>query len=262
MPLFIKKYKKIAIRAALTAGDYLLKNFYHNHRDRATFKTKHEIATRTDLGAEKIILGLIKKYFPEHQVLSEESGKNQKKSSYLWVIDPLDGTTNYSMQNPIFSTSIGLFYKNEIILGVVYAPLLGELFVAEKDKRATLNGKKIHVSKTSNFHKSLLTFCHGHREKDIKRAIKAYNFFKLKGFDTRQLGSAALEMCFVAAGRTESIMIPGAHPWDVAAGTLIVREAGGKVTDFQGKDWNLKSSDILASNGKVHHQLLKFLKKV
>lgn len=258
----MNKYTKIAIKAAKAAGAYLLKNFYQNHRDRATLKFKHEIATQADLGAEKIILNTIKKEFPGHQILSEEAGKNNKKSDFLWVVDPLDGTTNYSMQNPIFNVSIGLFYKKEIVLGVVYAPLLRELYVAEKNKGTVLNGKKIHVSKTNNFHKSLLTFCHGHREKDIRRAIKAYNFFKLKGFDTRQLGSAALEMAFVAAGRIESIMIPGAHPWDVAAGTLLVREAGGKVTDFQGNDWGLTSRDMLASNGKIHKRLLKFLRNV
>jgi myo-inositol-1(or 4)-monophosphatase len=258
----LNQYKKIAIKAAKAAGIYLLKNFYRNHRDRATLKFKHEIATQADLGAEKIILNTIKKEFPDHQILSEEAGKNHKKSDFFWVIDPLDGTTNYSMQNPIFNVSIGLFYKKEIVLGVVYAPLLRELYVTEKDKGTTLNGRKIHVSKTSNFHKSLLTFCHGHREKDIRRAIKAYNFFKLKGFDTRQLGSAALEMAFVAAGRTESIMIPGAHPWDVAAGTFLVREAGGKVTDFQGNDWSLTSRDMLASNGRIHKRLLKFLRNV
>lgn len=258
----MNQYKKTAIKAAKKAGAYLIKNFYHNHRDRATLKFKHEIATKTDLGAEKIILNIIKKEFPTHRILSEEAGKNYKKSDFLWVVDPLDGTTNYSMQNPIFNVSIGLFHQKEIVLGVVYAPLLHELYVAEKNKGTTLNGKKLHVSKTGNFHKSLLTFCHGHREKNIKRAIKAYNFFKLKGFDTRQLGSAALEMAFVAAGRTESIMIPGAHPWDVAAGTLLVREAGGKVTDFKGREWNLKSHDMLASNGKIHNQLLKFLKNI
>ena len=258
----LNQYKKIAIKAAKAAGIYLLKNFYRNHRDRATLKFKHEIATKADFGAEKIILNIIKKEFPDHQILSEEAGKNNKKLDFLWVVDPLDGTTNYSMQNPIFSISLGLFYKKEIVLGVVFAPMLRELYVAEKNKGVTLNGKKIRVSGTRDFHKSLLTFCHGHREKDIRRAIKACNFFKLKGFDTRQLGSAALEMAFVTGGRTESIMIPGAHPWDVAAGTLLVREAGGKVTDFKGKDWNLKSRDMLASNGKIHKHLLKFLRNV
>jgi myo-inositol-1(or 4)-monophosphatase len=254
--------KTIAIQAARTAGAYLTRNFRRNHRDRATLKFKHEIATQADLGAEKIILSLLRKNFPQHQILSEEAGFVGKKSDYFWLVDPLDGTTNYSMQNPLWSISIALAYKKEIILGVVYAPLLGELFVAEKGRGATLNGKKIHVSHTSNFHRSLLTFCHGHREKDIKRAIRAYNYFKLKGFDTRQLGSAAIETCFVATGRTESIMIPGTHPWDVAAGALIVEEASGKVTDFQDQDWNIGLHDILASNGKVHKELLKFLKKL
>jgi myo-inositol-1(or 4)-monophosphatase len=254
--------RTIALIAAKKAGAYLLENFHRNRRAKVFFKSKHEIATAADLGAEKIILGLIKKNFSDHAILSEEAGKNTRKSDYLWVVDPLDGTTNYSMQNPLFCISIALFYKNEIILGVIYAPAMKELYIAEKSRGATLNGKRIHVSQTNDIHKSLITFCHGHRTNDIKRAAKSYVYFKLKGFDTRQLGSAALELGFVASGRTESIMIPGAHPWDVAAGVLIVREAHGQTTDYSGKEWHLKSKDMLASNGKIHKELLKFLKKI
>lgn len=255
------KYKTLAISAAREAGREILKNFDNNRRQ-LTFKSKHEIATFADKHAEKIIISRIKKYFPDHHILSEEAGDNKKKSPYLWIIDPVDGTTNYYMHNPLFAVSIGLAYNNEIIFGVIYAPALKELYIAEKGCGAILNGKKLKVSTIKNLKKSLLTFCHGSPEKAIKRAIKGYNHFKLHGFDMRQLGSASIELGFVAAGRVESIAIPNAHSWDIAAGVLLVREAGGKVTDYNGKEWNLSSRDIVASNGKIHNKLIDIYKKI
>ncbi len=254
--------KQTAIKAAKAAGKLLLEKFKKLDRRTVKFKSKHEILSSLDLEAEKIILEIIKKKYPNHHILSEESGEIGPKSDYLWIIDPLDGTTNYSMGNPLFSVSIGLAYKNETILGVVYAPYLKELYVAEKDKGAFLNGENIKVSQRDKLLKALITFCHGHKEKDIKRVVKLYEKFKLSGFDMRQLGSAGLELAFVARGSTEAIMIPGAHLWDVGAGTLLVREAGGKVTDFKGKEWNLKSEDMLASNGRLHGQIIKTTNKI
>jgi len=254
-------FKKVALLAIKKASKILLQNFKKGNRG-LKFKSRHEISTLVDKLAEKEILNIIRKYFPRHQILSEEKGLSGPKSQYLWIIDPLDGTTNYSMGNPLFGISIALAYQNEIILGVIYAPYLKEFYMAEKNRGAFLNQKRIKVSTKKNLDKSLLTFCHGHREKDIKKLIKLYQRFKLLGWDFRQLGSASLELCFVARGSTECIMIPGAHVWDVASGTLLVREAGGKVTDFQKNEWNLKSKDMLASNGKIHQSLLKIIRKI
>lgn len=255
----IKKIKKIAVRAVKKSGLSLLREY--NNFDRGTVKLKlhHEILTKADLLSEKIIINEIKKNFSEHRILSEESGKTKNKSVYLWIVDPLDGTTNFSMHNPLWSISVSVCYKNEIILGVVFAPLLGEMYVAEKGIGAMINNKKI---RTSNIIKGkvLNTFCHGSKEKYIKKAIQYFNKQKLSGFDCRQLGSAAIELAYVACGRIESITIPGANSWDVVAGILLVREAGGKVTDFFGKEWDLKSENMIASNGKVHNQILKILK--
>jgi len=253
---FLKK----AQEAALKAGEILKRHFQKNSKEIVSFKTKHEITTKADFLSEKIILTHLKKNFPSHCFLSEEKGINHRKSNYLWVIDPLDGTTNFSYRNPMFAISIALSFKEKLILGIVYAPLLKETFWGEINKGAFLNGKKIKVSKIANLRKSLLTFCHGHKLEDIKRAIKIYQQLKLKAFDLRQIGSASLELSYVACGRTEAIIIPGAHPWDVAAGSLIVREALGKVTDFKGKEWSLKSRDILASNKNINKKLLNFLK--
>lgn len=260
------KIKKTAKQAALEAGQILRKRFQNFDRGTVELKSGHEILTQADLASEKKILSIIKKNFPEHKILSEEAGQNKKESDYLWIVDPLDGTTNFSMHNPLFSVSIGVCYKNKVILGLIYAPFLDELFLAEKGKGSRLHspagsekGKKIRVSKVKKG-KVINAFCHGNTEKDINRAVKYHQRQKLDNFDCRQLGSAAIELAYVACGRVESIVIPGAHSWDVAAGVLLVREAGGKVTDSRGKDWTLNSKDMLASNGLVHPQILNTLK--
>lgn len=259
--------KKTIKKAAIESGNILKKRFLNFDRNDVSFKPGHETLTQADLESEKIILKKIKKEFPDHRVLSEESGENEKISDYLWIIDPLDGTTNFSMHNPLFSVSIGLCFKNEIVLGVIYFPILDELYIAEKDKGAkkycpsgSTNGKKMKVSniKKDNI---INTFCHGRKLDDIKRATDYHRGQKINNFDCRQLGSAAIELAYVACGRVESIFIPGAHSWDVAAGVVLVREAGGRVSDAKGKDWTLESKDILASNGLVHNQILKEIKK-
>lgn len=252
--------KKYIIKLAKQAGIEILKHFNHDRIIR--IKKKSQIVTQADLIAEKIIITGLKKKFPNFGILSEEAGLNQKKSDYLWVVDPLDGTTNYSIGSPLFAVEISLFYKNQPILAVAYAPALKELYVASKNQGAFLNGKKMKVSKTKELEKSFLTFCHGSHKTDIKRALKVYQRIKLISLDSRQLGAAAIELAFVACGRTDCIIIPGAHPWDVGAGVLIVKEAGGKVTDFQNQDWNLKSKDLVGSNGLIHNQLIKVLKNI
>jgi len=265
--------KNFTIQLAKKAGAEINKRF---NKDRIIkVKKKSQILTQADLIADKIIVAGLKKKFPNHGILSEESGLQKNKtcppnppaggvggSDYLWVIDPLDGTTNYAIGSPLFGVGISLFFKNQPILAVAYMPAMKELYFAEKGKGAYLNNKKIKVSNSKNLDQSFLTFCHGSSQKHIRRALKIYTKIKLNSLDSRQLGSAAVEMGFVAAGRTDCIIIPGAHVWDVGPGTLLVREAGGRVTDFQGKDWNLKSKDVVASNGKIHNQLLKLLKNI
>lgn len=252
--------KKEAKRFVRKAGERLYREYDGFNRGTVKLKTSTEIVTKADLISEEIIIKAIKREFPAHQILSEESGKTKRRSDYLWVVDPLDGTTNFSIHNPLWSVSVGLAYKKEIVLGLVYAPVQDELFVAAKGGGAELNGQGIKVSKTGQT-KTIHAFCHGHRTRDIKIALKYYRRQKLGGLDCRQLGSAAIELCYVAAGRIESIMIPGAHAWDVAAGALMVSEAGGRVTDFQGRRWSLGSEDIVASNGKAHRGVLAVINK-
>lgn len=255
------KYQKIALKVAKESGEILIQKYNNFNRGNVKLKSAHEIVTKYDLLSEKIILAGIKNSFPDHAIFSEEKGANNKKSDYLWLIDPIDGTTNFSMHNPIWSISIALAYQNKIIMGLVYAPILKEIFIASRGKGALMNGKKIKVSNISSG-KVLNAFCHGNKMEDIKRGIKYYNKQKINGLDCRQLGSAAIELSYVASGRIESIAIPGVNSYDVGAGSLIVSEAGGEVSDFKGKDWNLESKDILATNKKVHSKLLKILKNI
>lgn len=254
-----KKIEEVAISAARKTGKILLKDFNNFERSKVELKSLREIITQSDLKSEKLIIKEIKKNFPDHRILSEEAGDNDKKSDYFWIVDPIDGTTNFSIHNPLWAISIGVAYKNEIIFGVVFAPFLDELFIARKKGGAYKDGKKIKVSNVKTG-KVINTYCHGSNKEDAKKAMMYYGRQKLNNLDCRQLGSASVELAYVAAGRVESIVIPGANSWDVAAGVLLVREAGGRVTDFENKKWTLKSHDIIASNGKVHKDILDVLK--
>lgn len=255
----MKEFKQVITGAAKKSGKFLLEEYERLDRNSIELKSHSQILTQADLGSEKIIIQEIRTYFPEHAILSEEGGgtnlEEAIKAEYLWVIDPIDGTTNFSFHNPLWSISIGLIHNGEIVMGLVYAPKLKEMFFAAKGEGATLNGKPICVSNIMN-DRAIHTFCHGGEKKDIARAMDYAKRQKIEGIDCRQLGSAAIELGYVACGRVESITIPGTKPWDVAAGALIVREAGGIVTDFEGNNFMLKSCNIVASNGIVHKEIL------
>jgi len=250
--------RKVGERAVKKAGLFACKKYKNFNRATIKLKVHNELLTKVDLMSESIIISEIKKNFPEHHILSEESGDNRFKSDFLWIIDPIDGTTNFTMHNPIWAVSVGLAYRGEIVLGFVYAPCLKELYVAEINKGSRLNSRKIRVSNVYKG-KVLNAFCSARDKKSTKKAVKYFSHHRLHGGACYLLGSASLELAYVAAGRLESMMIPGAHSWDVAAGILLVREAGGVVTDFKGKEWTLKSKDMLASNGAVHDDLLRIV---
>lgn len=255
------KIKKVGLAAVQAAGDYAAKKYFVFKRSEAMLKQRKEIVTKVDLGSEKIIISAIKKNFPHANILSEESGEQNGDSGYLWVIDPIDGTTNFTIHNPLWAVSVGVFYNNEPIAGFIYAPVIKEMFTAYSGKGAFLNNKKIKISNAIK-QKTIHTFCHGGRDIDISLAVDYYAKQKRSGLDCRQFGSASVDMAYVAAGRTESIVIPGAHSWDVAAGVLLVREAGGIVTDFSGKGWNLKSENIIGANKIVFKEILKNVKAI
>lgn len=250
--------KKVATLAIKLAGKSLINDYSNFDRNTVNFKAKNEIVTKADIKSEKLIIKTIKKSFPKHQFLGEETGKSKNKSDYLWIIDPLDGTTNFSIKNPLWSISLALAYKEEIILGLIYIPLSKELFTAQVNKGAYLNNKKIRVSQNKS-QNIIHTYCHGRDIKYVRQAIKYYQTQKLNSLDCRQLGSAAIELAYVACGRIESITIPGANAWDVAAGALLVKEAQGKVSDFKNQEWTINSKNIIASNKLTHNNILKAL---
>jgi len=255
------KFKKVLLRTVDLAGRSLLSSYKTFRQREARLKGRHDLVTPADLKSERIILREIKKNFPNHQILSEESGLSQKNHDYLWIIDPLDGTTNFYIHNPLWAVSIALAHKGRLIMGAIYSPLVGELYFAEVGQGAYLNGRRLRVSPNSE-KRRINAFCHGSGRTNIKRAIKYHTYQKLHALDCRQLGSAAIECAYVAAGRLASILVPGTWPWDVAAGALLVREAGGLVTDFRGHEWHIKGQDFLASSPADHKLLLAIIKKV
>ncbi|HEY5600372.1 MAG TPA: inositol monophosphatase family protein, partial [Candidatus Manganitrophaceae bacterium] len=205
---------------------------------------------------------MIHRRFPDHQIMAEEGHGSKAPSPYRWVIDPLDGTTNYAHGFPFFCVSIGLEVEGSVLLGVVYDPLRRELFVAEKGKGATLNDKPISVSQVDVLKKSLLVtgFAYDIRVHP-KNNFNHFVNFSLSAQGVRRTGSAALDLCYVAAGRLDGFWELKLNPWDTAAGSLMMLEAGGKVTDLAGKPYSIYDPEILATNGKIHRQMIEILNK-
>ena len=256
----ISQIKKVALAAVRQAGQMLIREYEKFNRAEVMLKSHHEILTKADLMSQEIIINELKKYFPAYGIVSEERPAEKIYSEYVWYLDPIDGTTNFSMHNPLWSISLALAKNDELVFGLVNAPRLEEVYTATIGQGAELNSKKMSVSKIFQG-KVLNTFCHGPKDADIKKALAYWRRQKLNELDCRQMGSGAIELAYVASGRVESFLAPGTHDWDVAAGVLLVREAGGKVTDFDGRDWRLGEPNIAASNGKVHRQILKAINK-
>jgi myo-inositol-1(or 4)-monophosphatase len=254
-------FKKTAIDAAKSAGLLLKRNIGRRHT--IEFKGVIDVVTEMDIKAEDMIMKTIKARFPEHGILTEESFEQKSGSGYRWIIDPLDGTTNYSHGFPIFCVSIALEREGEIILGVVFNPMLNELFTAEKGKGAYLNNKRIRVSGISELTKSLLATGFPY---DVRTSrdnnISHFANFAVRAQAIRRAGSAALDMCYVACGRFDGFWELKLKPWDTAAAMLIIKEAGGIVTDFKGSAFSLYSGETLASNGLVHDEMIEILNAV
>jgi len=254
--------KKTAIEAALEAGKVLREFLGTIKSEEVDHKRKFDYVTKVDKKSENLIIEIIKSKFPTHKILAEESMRDEK-GGYRWIIDPLDGTTNYIHAYPVFAISIALEHDGEIVLGVIYDPMRDELFVAEKGQGATLNEQPIHVSAIDDPSLSLLTTGFPFRSKEyIDLYLESFKrlFFKMSG--VRRLGAVALDFAYLAAGRAEGFWEIGLSPWDVAAGLLILQEAGGVMTDFAGGDEPIWTGNVVASNGLIHDHILSVVQDV
>lgn len=252
-------FRELAVRAAHGAGALLRENFGGNQ----SFQTKsgfRDLVTEFDRRAEALIVQLIAREFPEHSVLTEEASVTpNQKSLYQWIIDPLDGTTNFAHGFPFFAVSIALYRQSEPLVGVVYHPIHDELFVAEAGQGAWRNGERLTVSAAETLRESLLITGFPYDERLISRHLKWWGRFSERVQSLRRMGSSALALSYLAAGRADGYWELDLKAWDMAAGVLLVREAGGKITNLQGGPLDLFSGEVLASNGKIHQQMLEIL---
>lgn len=248
--------KSTLIKAA-EAGAKELKRFYQG-----TFKISNksginDLVTEADHASEKAIFEVIKKDFPDHFILSEEAGEIKMDSEYKWIIDPIDGTINFANGIPICCISIALEHTGSIVLGAVFNPVLNEFFIAERGKGAFLNNKKMQVSNKEKVATSCLVTGFPYTYLDSPNGpLQVFEKLIRKGIPVRRLGSAAIDLCWVAAGRFDGFYEHKLNAWDSAAGFLMVEEAGGKVTDFNGKYYSPYQPHLLATNGKIHEELL------
>jgi myo-inositol-1(or 4)-monophosphatase len=248
--------------AATREGGKIIQQYFNGEFTVDHKEGINNLVTEVDKLAEQKIIEVIRNTFPQHSIISEEVGELMKESDYQWIIDPIDGTVNFAHGIPICCVSIGLLHENKLILGAVYNPMMNELFFAEKGKGATLNDKPIQVSKKSNFDTAFLVTGFPYKWPDgPEHPIKVFERLVLEGLPVRRLGSAAIDLCWVACGRFDGFWEYNLSPWDVAAGYLIVEEAGGKITDFEGAPYNVFDKQTLATNGLIHEKMLSVIRK-
>jgi len=221
------------------------------------YKRRADLVTIADRRSEALIVGHLRKRFPDHAIVAEEGGNHQSSSDYCWYVDPLDGTTNYAHGFPVYCVTLGLAHRGEVIAGVVFDPTRNELYSAERGAGSYLNDRRLHVSTTETLSESLVgtgfpPFASNH---DLN--VEFYFRFTALSHGIRRAGSAALDLCSVAAARFEGFWELKLNPWDKAAGTLMVTEAGGRVGGVRGGAFNLLGDDVFASNGLVHDEMLK-----
>jgi len=251
----------IAIQAALSAGELLRKGFGTSFQIESK-PGKQNLVTEYDKASEKCILSLIGKEFPSHRFLAEESGSSPpSNSSVVWIIDPLDGTLNFAHQIPVFTISIAAAIEKEVVSAVIYQPMTQELFVAEKGKGAYLNGNRITVTKTTKIDEAMMATGFPYNvDQNPLRCIERFANMTQLGVPIRRLGSAALDLAYVAAGRFDAYWEVTLHPWDMAAGKLLVEEAGGQVTHWDGTVHQIFCHEsILATNQKLHASMIAHL---
>jgi myo-inositol-1(or 4)-monophosphatase len=255
-----KRLLQFAGETAVGAGAILRRGF--SKRKRITYKGRIDPVTEYDLKSEKFIVRKISGLAPDHEILTEEGSATGVNSAFRWVIDPLDGTMNFAHGFPVYSVSIGLQHEGESILGAVYDPERDELFTAAKGAGAFCNGKPIQVSKERNLHRALLTTGFSYEITTLKpNNLGFFARMAKKAQGIRRPGSAAIDLCWLACGRIDGFWELDLHPWDTAAGIIIITEAGGEVSRIKGQPYSIHNSDLLASNRLLHRSMMSVLTK-
>jgi len=250
----------VAVMAAHRGGDTLIRILPKLDKIKVEQKSYNNYVSEADINAERAVIRTILKHYPDHAILAEESGQ-QGDSDYVWIIDPLDGTTNFLHRFPVFCVSVGLMYKNQLEHAAVYDPLRQELFTASRGQGAHLDGRRIRVSKQTSLEHTLIGTGFPFRDTNISLALylKILETVLKHTSGVRRAGAAALDLCYVAAGRLDGFWETGLHKWDMAAGALIIREAGGIISDMNGSENFLDTGHVLTGSPKIYSALMKLL---
>lgn len=254
--------KSFIIETIMDAGELLLQNFGKQHeleyKEEGKYRNYPQAVTKIDKLVEEYIVDKIRDKFSGHHIFTEETPEKFVSDGYTWIIDPIDGTTHFSRGIPLFSISIAVQYNKEVICGAVYAPYLKNLYFAEKGNGAECDGKRICVSKIGSLHQALV-ITSVYQSYKINNLEKQFNSIINSIKNIRMFASSALDMCYVASGKAEARIFSNTEIWDHAAAALVVEEAGGKVTDWQGKKWTYETESLLVSNNIIHNDVLKLL---
>lgn len=248
-----------ALEAARRAGEVLREGFGTHHRVR--YKGEVDIVTETDERSEEVIREALLGAYPSYGMLAEEGGESAGEDDARWIVDPLDGTTNYAHGLPIFAVSIALEKAGEVVAGVVHDPMRRETFVAERGRGARLDDESIGVSETEELVRALVVTGFPYYRKEVPAALDLFGRLSMRTQSMRRLGSATLDLCYVAAGRLDAYYERGGYAWDFAAGSLILEEAGGKLTDYKGRPFEIEGKEVVASNGLLHPGLIEFTRE-
>ena len=252
------QYKEIAVKAAMESGLFIKRSV--GKVTAISYKGRDNIVTNVDRHSEQMIIDRLSSAFHDHSILSEERKPVDKPSDYKWIIDPLDGTTNFAHAFPFFSVSIALEYRKKVILGVIYDPMRSELFYAGAGKGAHLNNKRIRVSFTKKLSDAFLATGFSYGLRGRVRNVRHFRDFLIRSSAIRRAGSAALDMAYVACGRFDGFWEMDLHPWDSAAAYLIVEEAKGAVTKFDGSPYTPYDKEVLTTNGHIHKSMVSVLR--
>jgi myo-inositol-1(or 4)-monophosphatase len=257
------EYLDFSIQLARAAGDVL--KHYMSREKQVELKGRANLVTAADKEAEALIIDRIRAHYPDHAILAEESGASGPVESAKgkWIIDPLDGTTNFAHQYPFFCVSVAYEQAAELLCGAVYDPCRDEMFFGARGLGSFMNDQPLRVSDAETLRSSLIMtgFPYGFREK-IRTVVSQFQAFLIESQAVRRGGSAALDLCYAALGRVDGFWEMDLHPWDTASGVVILEEAGGRVTDFSGNPFSIYQNELLASNGKIHEEMMAVLRKL